>query len=97
MSVSIHSPQNIYYTIVPSIYVQLGAAIDVLYDRVMFVWMIWYTDDSVTTICDDVMFYQYYMSGAMKYTLSGGNDTNGNTTDSSSSLSTTVAATVASR
>ena len=31
--------------------------------------------------------YQYCMSSAMKYILSRGNDTNGNTTDSSSSLS----------
>ena len=38
------------------------------------------------------------MSGAMKYILSSGNDTNGNTTDSSSfsSLSTAAAVTVAS-
>ena len=26
----------------------------VLYDGVMLVWMTWYIDDSVTTICDDV-------------------------------------------
>ena len=55
MPVSIHSPQDNYYTIVPSIYVQLGAAVDILYDGVMFVRMTWYTDDSVTTIRDDVM------------------------------------------
>ena len=55
MSVSIHSPQDNYYIIVSSIYVQLGAAVDVLYDGVMFVRMTWYTDDSVTTIRDNVM------------------------------------------
>ena len=27
----------------------------VLYDIIMMVWMTWHTDDSVTTICDDVM------------------------------------------
>ena len=55
MSVSTHPSQDIYYTIVPSIYVQLGAAVDVLYDGVIFIWMTWYTDESGTTIRGDVM------------------------------------------
>jgi len=55
VSVSIHSSKDSYYTIVSSICIQLGAVVDVLYDGVMFVRMTWYTDDSVTTIHDDVM------------------------------------------
>ena len=55
MSVSTHPSQDIYNPIVPSVYVQLGAVVDVLYDGVMFIWMTWYTDDSVMTIRDDVM------------------------------------------
>jgi len=53
MSMAIRSPQDIYYTSIPSIYVQLGDAVDVLYDGVMLVGMTWYSDDSVTTVCDD--------------------------------------------
>mmetsp|Transcript_11212 Transcript_11212/g.12615 ORF Transcript_11212/g.12615 Transcript_11212/m.12615 type:complete len:86 (-) Transcript_11212:497-754(-) len=59
ISVSIHSPLDNYYTIIPSIYVQLGDAVDVLYDGVMLVVMTWYTDDMivyrlfVTTVRDD--------------------------------------------
>ena len=41
-------PPNNYYTIVPSIYVQLGDAADVLYDGFMLVQMNWCTGDSVT-------------------------------------------------
>ena len=36
MSMAIRSPQDIYYTSIPSIYVQ-GDAVDVLYDSIMFV------------------------------------------------------------
>ena len=74
----------------------------ILYGGVMFVVMTWYTDDSITTVCDDCSWwwcrFQYCMLGAMKYILSGGNDTNGNTTDSSScsSFSTAAAVTVVS-
>ena len=39
MSLSIRSPQDNYYTIIPSIYVQLGDVVDVLYDGVMLVRM----------------------------------------------------------
>ena len=57
MSVSIPPLQDNYYTFVPSIYVQLGAtvAVDALYDGVMFILIAWYTDDIITTICDDAM------------------------------------------
>jgi len=73
MSVSIRSPQDNYYTIIPSIYVQLGDAVDVVYDGVMLVQMNWYTDDSVTSICDDVMSLSVlYMPGATSYILSDG-------------------------
>ena len=41
MSVSIRSPQEYYYTIIPSMYVQLGDAVDVLYDSIMLVRMNW--------------------------------------------------------
>ena len=58
----------------------------------------WYTDDSVTTIRDDVMSLSVLcMSGAMNNALSNGNHTNdNNTTASSSSLSAAAAVTVAS-
>ena len=54
MSVSIHFTQDNYYTIIPSIYVQLGGAVDCFICGVMLVWMTWYMDASVTTIRDDV-------------------------------------------
>jgi len=41
MSMSIRSPQEYYYTIIPSMYVQLGDAVDVLYDSIMLVRMNW--------------------------------------------------------
>ena len=65
VSMAIRFPQDIYYTSIPSIYVQLGDAVDVLYDSIMFVRMNWYTGDSETTIRDDVMSFRHCMPGAM--------------------------------
>ena len=60
----------------------------VLYDRIMlWVWMSWYTDDSVTTIHFMSLSVVYCMSGAIYNILSNGNHTNdNNTTVPSSSL-----------
>ena len=63
VSMTIRSPQDIYYTSIPSIYVQLGDAVDVLYDSIMFVRMNWYTGDSETTIRDDVMSLSVLYAG----------------------------------
>ena len=54
MSVSIRSPQDNYYTSIPSIYVQLGDTVDCFICGVMLVGRTWYTDDSETNIRDDV-------------------------------------------
>ena len=76
VSMAIRSPQDIYYTSIPSIYVQLGDAVDVLYDSIMFVRMNWYTGDSETTIRDDVMSFRHCMPGAMNKVSSDGNHMN---------------------
>ena len=92
VSMTIRSPQDIYYTSIPSIYVQLGDAVDVLYDSIMFVRMNWYTGDSETTIRDDVMSFRHCMPGAMNNVSSNGTHPNDdNTTTSSSSLTDAVA------
>ena len=65
---------------------------------VTYWYVTWYTDDSVTTIRDDVMSLSVLcMSGAMNNVLSNGNHTNDNNTiASSSALSAAAAVTVAS-
>jgi len=92
MAMAIRFPQDIYYTSIPSIYVQLGDAVDVLYNSIMFVRMNWHTCDSETTICDDVMSFRHCMPGAMNNISSNGTHLNDdNTTTSSSSLTDAVA------
>jgi len=92
VAMAIRFPQDIYYTSIPSIYVQLGDAVDVLYDSIMLVRMNWYTGDSETTIRDDVMSFQYCMPAAMNNGSSDGTHPNDdNTTTSSSSLTDAVA------
>ena len=70
--VSIRSHKDNYETIIPSIInIQLGSAVDVLYDCVMLVRM-----KQLFMSCH----YQYCMSGAINNVLSNGNHTNDNDT-----------------
>ena len=66
----------------------------IYFDGIMLVQMTLYTDDSVTTIRDDVMSLSVLcMSGAMNNVLSHGNRMNANNTSTSfSSLSVAAAA-----
>ena len=90
ISVSICSHKDNYYTNIPNLYVQVGDAVDCSIYGIMLVRMTWYTDDSVTTILDDVT--TYCKMGAMNNVSSDGNHMHdNNTTTSPSSLSNTAA------
>ena len=90
-------PSKIFTTLLFQAYTySMVILLIVLYDGVMLVRMTWYTDDSVTTIHDDVVSLSvlYMLGAAINNVSSNGNHINNNNTTTPSSFLLDDAATV---